>query len=1457
MIFDFKNLSAYGQALKTTSTDVGELSKLTSNLTLVQTANALATKGLTKDKMIEILTNKGLTQAEAEATAAKIASTSANGVATFSLKAYTVALWENIKAIGIWMLTNPVGMVVGIGTAIGVAVTAYNIFNQTIEEQKEKISKLNGEYENTVQELKTLGDEINTNNLRIQELIGKKFDGSLTLIEEDELKKLTLANKLLAEQKDAKEKLEKDQASELLKSNRKTFYNEFGSDTTASADYMDTIHPLHSLQNIDSDDITDKNLILSINALYEGINKTIESGDEEATKSLEAGQENLVKILQGRSGAMLTELLKYQDVLAKFMNPDGTFDDAQDKEMWDFIEDWKKEIYKLTNSSGEWNTIQIETVLNDTSLQSVQAEIRQSLTDGATITEEDIAKYDVLMEALKNANLILDEGETYASKYLQYMKDISTTQEDTASIPPIFDTKQFTLDEVLEDLETTHDMLDTLKTETEEMGSISIGTIRDIATKYPLLSDAVHDYLAGKIDEQDLIQELEKEYETDLENYELYMLQKKSLDEDFYDQIIADLSQDIIAKADKYGIELGSYSTYLEAKLAMDKEYASKKIELERANYNFEQQASLVESGAPATLATFKAWERKDKAEKELTDIEEVINAFDTSIDNNIPDFNTNLLHDSKDGKDKEFSEEYDWIAVAVENAERAVSKLDEKLSNTNGFQKRIDVLNELKTANQDLVDTTGDASEKYKKIWEKESGKIDPKYVQYITGDRENLKIQNFTSEEEYNQVMKAVEAYDTWLASLDEHQQALEKQKADERAINSILLEKEEIKLEIHNLDNQESMTSTERLDWLKKEQKLKYNILQQNLLLATSEKERLRLQKEYDEYLEQNDDKEYEIGKEERSNTVSYYDNNIKDVQNDIDLAETFGGQGTEEQYSQINDYLQEQMNVYLEDAKAAKEMRDGEDEGTPLWHKYNNELQDAEDNIHACTVAQLENNRAILLLPIKQIEDQNKELEKQLDYWNDYQSKVENAIGYANMLIQEQIDNLNDSKENITNYWDEQIKAIQDQKDALTESNDELKRQIDLENAKYNLEKAIRNKTTRVYRQGEGFVYEADQKAIIEAQNELDQQEYDNTINNFDKIIKTLSEQKEDAIKSIDNQIRSWEEYAEKIDKVSKSYENIIAMQDFFAVFGVDALNSVMSMDTSILDTFASKLNGAKNQVSTIEEKIKANELTIQAINDEADEYLLKNLDVKTAQENIKKIILDNEEELLAIQERTNKTKDLSDTWTKTANLVSASFLYMNEMNEKTRLEESDIFNERKKKLTEFKDAALDLYGSISNAVNNANNSFSTLENILLKAKSTYEDILEYQRKAEGKGLSSASIELPEMHSGGIVTPSSDDLPKNLMKLTETNLKPNETLAKLLAGEVVLNHSQMDNMFNNLSRAYSAITPLNKRESSPMEITIGDVNVYNPDNSDMIVNEIVKELPLKVIQKLHSK
>ena len=130
-----------------------------------------------------------------------------------------------LKTFGAALL-SPTGVLLGIATAIGVAITAFNHFNPSIEKQKEKLQELTNEYENTVQELNTLVDEINTNNLRIQELTSKNVEGSLTLVEADEIQQLVLKNKLLREQKEIYEDLERKQAVEFNKTNRETTRNQ-------------------------------------------------------------------------------------------------------------------------------------------------------------------------------------------------------------------------------------------------------------------------------------------------------------------------------------------------------------------------------------------------------------------------------------------------------------------------------------------------------------------------------------------------------------------------------------------------------------------------------------------------------------------------------------------------------------------------------------------------------------------------------------------------------------------------------------------------------------------------------------------------------------------------------------------------------------------------------------------------------------------------------------------------------------------------------------------------------------------------------------------------------------------------------------------------------------------------------------------------------------------------------
>lgn len=1549
LIFDFKNLSSYGQALKSTSTDIGELSKLTSNLTLTQTANILSTKNLNKETMVGILTNKGLTQAEAEATASKIASATANGVATFSWRAYTSAIWANVKANAAWMLSNPVGWVIGLGAALVGTTVLVDVFTETVEEQKEKINELREEFNSLKNELETLDEQIKENESTIDELERKLRQGTITLVEEDQLRKLRLQNQLLEQQYELNKKLAKQSKKELLKQNENTFNTEWDGHVEDSALFNSDIREYYTTGVSDYKHTPDKNLILLSKENEKRLENAILLENEKEIKLLEEQRANMVAELSERSDAILASWIEYQVDLADVMNDDGTFDDPAHERQWNNIESWKKELYKQTTKSGEWNTIQIKTALDDTSLIDAQKELEDKFFAG-TLTEADVLKYDNLTTALKEANLILEDGQSVASVYLQYLKGITKSQDTVNHSKPDFtfnagnaedidnyqsnlsslsealdklrngnlsptdlldllqafptlasktdnlsfamqrlideeletlkttlkelgasdevlalfdaitdESKNISLDEMLSELDSTHNIIKDVNAENNETGIISVATLQNIASQYDSLEEYVDGYLEGKYTELDIIAALEKEYEADIHNYKLYMAQKKGEDEDFYDLIVANLSDDLIAKADKYGIELKDYDTYLEAKLAMDEQYAIKKAKKELAAERLGTAIKSMENGMPMNNRVAMLIDAESNAEEEFLAVEKVIEeiykGIDGAIDVVIPDFKKSLL-DSDSGNDA-FSEEYDWIATSVKNAEQAVSKLDEKLSNTTSFKKRIAVLDELKIANQNLVDVTKRASDEYENIWRTESSKVNPKYRDYITGDQSKYTVETFGNEKTYNQIMSAADAYDKWQESLNKHNDALKTQKEYEDEHSSILLEKEEIKLELHDLDNQETMTVSERLDWLDKEKKIKENILKYNLLLATTEEERLRLQKDYDKYLEENEGIKYEIEKEGRANEVSFHDSNIQDVQNEIDLEEARGGQGTEEQYTAINDYIDKKKAVYEIDKKEAQAMRDSYDYGSALYNQYNEEMQTAENNINDCTIAQLENNRAILRLPIKVLEDENKELQKTLDSLTEYKTKVENAVGYANTLVQDQIDLLSDSKENVSDYWDEEIKKVQEQKDALTESNDEIQRSIDLENAKYNLEKAIRNRTTRIYRKGEGFVYESDSKAVMDAQQDLDQKEYDNIIAGFDKEINSFNKQKEDAIEIIDNQIKAWTKYGEQIDKVVGSYDKLIARQNFFEVFGEDALSKVMSMDVGVLDTFETKLDTAKTDVDDTQAKIDANELTIQTINDEADKYLGKVGELQTAQENIKKAITENKEEIDAINARTTKSKELKDSWLLTDSTLTSALSFVTTSHTTARDTEATILDERKKNLQNFRDSVATIYSEISTYVNNANTAMESLKTILANAKTTYQDILDYNAKSGGTNPSGTDVPLDTYHSGGIVKASKNKIPENLIKLTKADLKPNETLAKLLNGEVVLNNTQMGNMFDNLGRAYSAITPINKRESSSMEITIGDVNVYNPDNSDMIVNEIVKELPLKVIQKLHSK
>ncbi len=97
--------------------------------------------------------------------------------------------------------------------------------------------------------------------------------------------------------------------------------------------------------------------------------------------------------------------------------------------------------------------------------------------------------------------------------------------------------------------------------------------------------------------------------------------------------------------------------------------------------------------------------------------------------------------------------------------------------------------------------------------------------------------------------------------------------------------------------------------------------------------------------------------------------------------------------------------------------------------------------------------------------------------------------------------------------VTSLLDDQIKGIDDQIKALQKLNDERKEALDLQKAQADLDAAREQKTKRVLRKGLGFVQEADQDAIAEAQENLSDIQYNNRISALEKEKEVIEEYKE--------------------------------------------------------------------------------------------------------------------------------------------------------------------------------------------------------------------------------------------------------------------------------------------------------------------------------------------------------
>lgn len=216
--------------------------------------------------------------------------------------------------------------------------------------------------------------------------------------------------------------------------------------------------------------------------------------------------------------------------------------------------------------------------------------------------------------------------------------------------------------------------------------------------------------------------------------------------------------------------------------------------------------------------------------------------------------------------------------------------------------------------------------------------------------------------------------------------------------------------------------------------------------------------------------------------------------------------------EQSYKTRNDYIDDRIATVKADIEAAKEIKKA----------YEDEIQKIASagvgalSAHSAYIASLESSAAKADEKLKVLYDTINKLEglqgnitsNDTQDDNDLSDKLQNRIDYYKTILS--------AAEAVKNKYseaiDKEIDALNDGKEALRNSNDERQRELDLIEARNNLENAKKRKVY-VYSEGEGFKQVTDEKAVKEAEEDLRNVVVDIQEAEIDKQIDTLKGQKD--------------------------------------------------------------------------------------------------------------------------------------------------------------------------------------------------------------------------------------------------------------------------------------------------------------------------------------------------------
>lgn len=582
------------------------------------TKMALSQSQLNATQIKAVLVSKGLQGSLLKTTTAELANATATnavavteGTATTATVGFGTAikgLGASIKALAV---AHPVLLAITVTLgAIAGAVKIVDALTTSMKEQREAFENAQQDYTDACTKLDELKTKLSETTSRIAELIEKSNNGTITLVEQAELDKLKLTNEELRLMIQNQEEVKKQKAKEASDEAYKTYTreNRMETDDTASkqeqyyqassdadgfhvGSFLDRASELSDFdyaikaneQKLEEFQKQNEELQAQLNATSDeslkaqyqhsiDLNNNLISN---YTNSNEKLKESAEKMAEETFSDKIEKYEAFKQTLMNSMNSDGTFDNPQYQAMWDDMQKKEMDLYRYTGRSAEWNTVKLDSIIDDKSYQAIVDKLKTALNEG-TLTEDDIKGIDVLNDKLNDTDLILEDGQSAADVFIKYLNKLKETGTDAAqSISGAFtdltslltesDDKSQTAN--LADLQSEADLLSTIQKELDDNGRIGVSSMQSIIKKYPEAKAALSDYMQGIISEQELFSQLETVYENDKNQYIQSVVDKSQTDEEFFNAVMTNYPELYNELQTLYGDDVDNWSNMEKAKL--------------------------------------------------------------------------------------------------------------------------------------------------------------------------------------------------------------------------------------------------------------------------------------------------------------------------------------------------------------------------------------------------------------------------------------------------------------------------------------------------------------------------------------------------------------------------------------------------------------------------------------------------------------------------------------------------------------------------------------------------------------------------------------------------------------------------------------------------------------------------------------------------------------------------